>query len=467
MSVPVREWRQFIADCTNQTEFDLVAYRDDVRNSDAVLTDVEASALLTEIGLVPQLSTETLRKLDTFVASDTSPQMQARFSVEQKTATLQPKISMNDKLSRFAFILAYMYTFCSGFWLEQLASQSVYSCMPQKEGADFEVDAHPADMVLALHDPSSSPMHCLVSIKRRYNELHRLVLTFYRIKVSLYPNAPGASKQTKIRVRRFIFDTKPGIPIEKRASDLNRNVYYEKGSGSSESLSERAVVEDVTVFGTGDLYYELVRTLYEEWRWDATVPVHADELKKVDPIISQMLAPEVQRATWFGLTLEWLAMRDVRDYFADAHFLRDAIRTVRQRVSASNRPPLEPLDAEMRKVLFTAANAAIGDRGFSETATYAWADLLRLYFWIPLARLPAAELVVRSEKSRREYFDAPNEIFVIPNDSSSANSGTSDGKGTVIDLVSSSSEDSSEEFNDVVLPDSKVRRTKQKATFIN
>lgn len=493
MSVAVQEWYTFLDETLQRGDLAAQRYAEDVADADTIKADIDASELLAELEIMPALAINVISRLIQFVATDTSPQVQARFSQSAKGDLVG---GGRARLPQIAFALAYMYTFCSGLWLERLAANAANNQGRALGNADEPEPfaKHGADMVFAIDaNVPDDERHCLVSIKRAQDALHMLVITFFQIAKPRYSTSDPTPAASRLRVTRFVFDTRIGSDTDDEAP-VALNAYLNEpiadaSDSASYNASQQTALDQVSL---GDTYYELTRMLYEQWRGGDEVPRDADMIRSADLTVAEALAIEAPRGAWFCLTLEWLAYADTLAYMRQYNFFGSSIARARDEIA----PPVlarddsEKLEATLRSQLHSSTQRALADRSFSSAAVYAWTAMLINLFWLPLTKIDVDLLASTIDEPGTAYFDSPTQELkkepssrryevplvnlVSPESSAIDSSAPGSSPSSLIksspvtptQVISDDDDDdgSSGDASDDALPAIKVRRTKAKAT---
>lgn len=423
MSIPVREWRSYLKELTAPQRMptrELSAeerlprmYAQEVVSEEQASRDLDDSEVLVEAQIMPSVPVLALEQLLMFIATDKSPQMHSRLSAAAKKAAVTGINSPKLSLSRIAFALAYMYTFCSGLWLERLAARAT---RPEEEQAGAFA-THVADMLFAIESDSVEYPNCLVSIKRPQAMPHLLVLTFFQISKGRFEYDSDPSASTRLRVTRFVFDMRVGSADDKQPKALNAYLFVPPIGVASPTAYETEYQVAPESASAGDTYYELVRLLFSLYRGDQAIPQTAAEITAVDLQTSRGMAREVPAGAWFCLTLEWLAFPAAREQLLQKGFLLASVKLALEEIAprAGNRDTQDKVEAGLRLYARHAIQTALLDHDVSSALLYAWATMLVETFWLPLSRV---ELSVLREPldyiSRLVYFDSPVEISVAP-----------------------------------------------------
>lgn len=460
MSVPVQKWRDFLEQTLARVDTELLRYKNDEPSTDTVLTDIKNSELLSELQIMPCLTLRTVQLLAAFIGRDTSPQLQVRFS---RTARAAATRGGRLRLSHIAFVLAYMYTFCSGLWLERLASQAAYAQVSVDDSDLGPFALHGADMVFALDaGVDDDDRNCVVSIKRAQGALHMLVITFFQLAKPLYSNSDPTPAESRPRATRYVFDTRIGSDTAPPPVALN--AYLDEpvsdATDSSSYSSRQASADSVSL---ADVYYELARVLYEEWRDGDELPNNTDTIRRADLRAAQAVAIEAPRGAWFCLTLEWLAFPDVMTYMRESSFFGSEVALAREEIAPRFQLRVNPesLDANLRISLHSSAQKTLADRGLSSAAVYAWTSMLINVFWLPLAKFDVKLLLAEQDEPRVAYFDSPADALVRSRQSESIDVVLSSQPNTSPTQVTSDSDD------EAVDPPAKQMRTKIKVQLPN
>jgi hypothetical protein len=409
MSVAVQEWYTFLDRSLQRGDLSAQRYAQDVADADTVKADIDDSELLAELEIMPALAIDVIARLIKFVAADASPQLQARFPQSAKDDLIG---GGKIRLPQIASVLAYMYTFCSGLWLERLATNAAIN-QGRGIGSGDEPEPfakHGADMVFAIDaNVPDDERHCLVSIKRAQDALHMLIITFFQIATPGYSVSDPTPATSRLRVTRFVFDTRIGSDADEAPVALNAYLnepIADAADSASYDVRQETALDDVSL---GDTYYELTRMLYEQWRGGDEVPRNADMIRSADLTVAEALAVEAPRGAWFCLTLEWLAYADTRAYMLQYNFFGSAVARVRNEIA----PPVlarddsEKLEATLRSQLHSSTQRALADRSFSSAAVYAWTAMLINLFWLPLTKIDVDLLTSTPEQAGVAYFDSP------------------------------------------------------------
>lgn len=481
MSVPVQQWYKFLDQTLQRSDLAALRYAVDVADADSIKSDIDSSEMLAELEIMPTLAIGVIAQLSKLVAADASSQLLARFSKRAKGDLIGGKL----RLPQIAFVLAYMYTFCSGLWLERLAANAATNQGRDNGSGDGPQPFanHAADMVLAIDaNVPEDDRHCFVSIKRAQDALYMLVITFFQIAKPRYSSSDPTPDASRLRVTRFVFDTRIGSDADEPPAAFNAYVeepIVDVPDKASYSARNQTALDSVSL---GDTYYELTRMLYEEWRAGQDVPRNADMIYKADLTVAKALTIEMPRGVWFCLTLEWLSFSDTFTYMRQYNFFGASAARAREEIAprVMARDDIETLEATLRSQLHSGTQQALADRSFSSAAVYMWASMLINLFWLKLAKIDVDLLTSTVDEAGVDYFDSPirelqidaasrrYEVQVVGPDASASSVVESSERGsspssfiksspiTPTQTVFSDDEDDS-------LPAGKVRRTKAKA----
>lgn len=443
MSIPVREWRSYLKELALPQRLsarDLSTderlprmYAREIASEEQASRDLDDSEVLVEAQIMPSVPVLALEQLLTFIATDKSPQMHSRLSAAAKKAAVTGINSPKLSLPRVAFALAYMYTFCSGLWLERLAARAT---RPEEEQAGAFA-SHIADMLFAIEGDSVEYPNCLVSIKRPQAMPHLLVLTFFQISKGRFEYDSDPSASTRLRVTRFVFDMRVGSSDDKPPKALNAYLVIPPIGVASPTAYEAEYQVALENVSAGDTYYELVRMIFSLYRGDQAIPQTAAEILAVELQTSRAMAREVPAGAWFCLTLEWLAFPAAREQLLQKGFLLASVKLALTEIAprVGNRDAQDKVEASLRLYARHAIQTALLDHDVSSALLYAWATMLVETFWLPLSRVELGVLRQPLDYiSRLVYFDSPVEISVAP----LADIGARNGGGGEADSASSS-----------------------------